>query len=296
MIDVVGPAGLHEPLPINCMGWLTQAERPTRFRGVQHGLANRKVGNFAPRMPGKANGGLTETEHERFDMADRPSTLYATALASEPELRRNPLYNGPCKIWNEDEARVILLGLLNYFGLGGNVSGLPPLSETLPGMSSRYCASDEAWMLAHAGVEYLWNALEGKTRRQYNILVNIQQALTNSYVKGRKDREDEWIAAEAERDTIRAREAYLSQPADDRPVYFIGDRDGDIKIGVSAEPHKRLKTLSNNHPGELTILALTTGGRDVERAYHQQFADHRKRGEWFTRAPEILAEIDRLSA
>jgi hypothetical protein len=48
-------------------------------------------------------------------------------------------------------------------------------------------------------------------------------------------------------------------------------------------------------PVRLSILALTTGARDVERSYHERFAAHRLHGEWFAPHPDILAEIDRLT-
>jgi len=295
VLDVVGPAGLHLAPPINALNWLTNGEAATQLRGARHCLANHQIGICAPRMPGKANEGLTETERMRFDVADQSYTFYANALAKSAEMHRSPHYKGPCGVWNEEEARVILSGLLDYFGLG-SMYGLPPIDGWVPGMSSSFMADDETWILAHAGVDYLKNALEGRTRRQYNILTMIRRMLNESYHRGRKDLEDEWMATETSRCANEAEEQFSSQPDDDRPVYFIGDVDGDIKIGVSGKPHERLRTLQINHPGTLSILALTTGGRDAEREYHQRFAEYRRRGEWFERHPDILAEIERLSA
>ena len=75
-------------------------------------------------------------------------------------------------------------------------------------------------------------------------------------------------------------------------VYFIGAEAGPIKIGVSCDPAKRLRTLQTGHPVPLMLLAVVPGGVGVERALHRKFADLRVRGEWFARSPELIAEID----
>lgn len=36
-------------------------------------------------------------------------------------------------------------------------------------------------------------------------------------------------------------------------------------------------------------------GADREAAYHWEYSAHRSHGEWFTRCPEMMAEIERLS-
>lgn len=78
--------------------------------------------------------------------------------------------------------------------------------------------------------------------------------------------------------------------------YFIGADHGPIKIGYSIDPPSRLRALQSSSPLVLTILATRAGGAARETAYHQQFAEHRLHGEWFTRTPEIEAEIARLTA
>jgi hypothetical protein len=77
--------------------------------------------------------------------------------------------------------------------------------------------------------------------------------------------------------------------------YFIGGEDGLIKIGHSIDPTGRLRDIQACSPVELSILATRQGGEMRERAYHWQFSNFRRRGEWFERAPAILAEIERLS-
>lgn len=83
--------------------------------------------------------------------------------------------------------------------------------------------------------------------------------------------------------------------ADTRAVYFIGWDDGPVKIGVAGDPKIRLATLQTACPYDLRIEAVTTGGITTEREYHCRFAGHRLRNEWFARAPEIQAEIERLN-
>jgi len=78
-------------------------------------------------------------------------------------------------------------------------------------------------------------------------------------------------------------------------VYFIGGDTGRIKIGMSVCPLERLAAFQLGSPIDLRIMALARGYFDVEDEYHSRFAEHRVRGEWFERHPDILAEIARLS-
>lgn len=77
-------------------------------------------------------------------------------------------------------------------------------------------------------------------------------------------------------------------------VYFIAGDIGAIKIGYSEYPLSRLGVLQTGSPIRLRIMALRRAPISVERQYHEQFAAHRLHGEWFTRCPEIEAEITRL--
>lgn len=77
-------------------------------------------------------------------------------------------------------------------------------------------------------------------------------------------------------------------------LYFIGAKEGPIKIGIAMNPAKRLKQLQTAYPHKLEILAILPGGARQECAYHARFAAHRLHGEWFTRCPEIESEIARL--
>lgn len=78
-------------------------------------------------------------------------------------------------------------------------------------------------------------------------------------------------------------------------VYFIQSPHA-IKIGRSNDSKRRLAVLQTSQSEPLRLVACTPGGRELETEYHRQFAKHRLHGEWFSPAPEILAEIARLNA
>jgi hypothetical protein len=83
---------------------------------------------------------------------------------------------------------------------------------------------------------------------------------------------------------------------DDKGVcYFIGGDVGAVKIGFTIDIKSRLRTIQANSPIPLRVLATRSGGETRERAYHCQFDEHRLHYEWFTRSPEIEAEISRLN-
>lgn len=86
------------------------------------------------------------------------------------------------------------------------------------------------------------------------------------------------------------------RPDDPRSVYFMGWRDGPIKIGLAINVKTRRDTLQVACPYELEVYATTAGGLLAEIDYHTRFDAHHLRGEWFERCPEIEAEIDRLKA
>lgn len=79
-------------------------------------------------------------------------------------------------------------------------------------------------------------------------------------------------------------------------VYFIQAETGQIKIGVARDIEKRFAALQTMSPVKLTLVAQCEGGQPAEFAYHKRFAAHRLHGEWFSRCPEIEAEIERLNA
>ena len=78
-------------------------------------------------------------------------------------------------------------------------------------------------------------------------------------------------------------------------IYFIR-APGAVKIGMAKDANRRLTVLQTSHPDNLELVATCEGGRALETEYHQRFADHRIRGEWFSPHPDILSEITRLNA
>jgi hypothetical protein len=112
---------------------------------------------------------------------------------------------------------------------------------------------------------------------------------------------EDHLAAETALARVRA---YLARPtpslrmspADRGCVYFIqADTGGPIKIGTALDVPRRLKKLQQANAEKLTVLCVRKGGRVTERKYHDRFASHRQRGEWFAGHPDILAEIERLT-
>lgn len=78
-------------------------------------------------------------------------------------------------------------------------------------------------------------------------------------------------------------------------VYFVQcGIDGPIKIGTTTNLSARLSSLRTSQPHGLAVLAIADGGRELEKAYHKQFAAHRTVGEWFNPHSDILCEVNRL--
>jgi hypothetical protein len=74
-------------------------------------------------------------------------------------------------------------------------------------------------------------------------------------------------------------------------VYMIrAGMGGDVKIGLAADPLKRLKALQTSNTAKLRLIRVLDGEADAEKALHRRFAALRKSGEWFAFAPEMLAK------
>lgn len=79
------------------------------------------------------------------------------------------------------------------------------------------------------------------------------------------------------------------RPADCRSVYFVRAANGLVKIGVSADPRGRLKSLQTASPVRLELALVLPGqGADGEAALHARFAAYRSHGEWFHNAPALV--------
>lgn len=76
-------------------------------------------------------------------------------------------------------------------------------------------------------------------------------------------------------------------------TYFVRRADGLIKIGFSAKPGRRVKSLAREH-GTLDVLAIVPCSVAGEFETHQQFADLRAEGEWFRSSPTLLAFIEAI--
>lgn len=80
--------------------------------------------------------------------------------------------------------------------------------------------------------------------------------------------------------------AYLYRGANQQPkfLYVIGDKQRNVcKIGISANPYERLKTLQTGYPWQLDIwleLQIENPAK-VEKILHTRFAEFRLNGEWF---------------
>lgn len=74
-------------------------------------------------------------------------------------------------------------------------------------------------------------------------------------------------------------------------VYVIGGERYLQKIGITIDPHARLKSLQATSGQPLGILLVASGNsfspRLVERAAHNRLAEWRREGEWFAVRPSI---------
>lgn len=87
-------------------------------------------------------------------------------------------------------------------------------------------------------------------------------------------------------------------PAPSQTVYFVSSGNGRIKIGISIDVEKRIKTLECAVGEKLSLLATIGGGRTVEAFLHDYFAENRLVGEWFDlsdRLRSFIAEKDAIA-
>lgn len=75
-------------------------------------------------------------------------------------------------------------------------------------------------------------------------------------------------------------------------IYFIQDTGSHaIKIGVSTDPERRLRSLQTATASKLVLLGVVPGDLSTEAELHRHFADYRLRGEWFRGAPPVLETV-----
>lgn len=97
-----------------------------------------------------------------------------------------------------------------------------------------------------------------------------------------------WICAECEWRVGERPDDELARPVVE-VVYYLRYRDR-VKIGTSANPRRRLATLTHDE-----LLAFERGGRRLEQRRHAQFAAHRHPGtEWFAVHDALLVHVGEL--
>jgi len=74
-------------------------------------------------------------------------------------------------------------------------------------------------------------------------------------------------------------------------IYFLQRADGAIKIGTTEQYYTRIYQLIREY-GDLDLLGLMDGGREIERQVHERFSHVRvKRTEWFMQSTDLLDYI-----
>ena len=75
-------------------------------------------------------------------------------------------------------------------------------------------------------------------------------------------------------------------------VYFFQDAALRVKIGQTADPRRRLRSLSSLTSHRLTVIGvmLSDDARAEEAAIHHTFAEYRLEGEWFDGT--VIAKLD----
>lgn len=238
-------------------------------------------------MDDRADITISLQEHGR-----RPDPVHYT----DQHLRRRSGYHGPWSDRPDDLAEAALKEAFTCLML----DPIQPPPSHLPGVPSGFKADEKVMRLLDLGIEYLCALANRQPRLQHKIYGEAREMLNRAFWAGIEERDGQ--LEKAINDNLRASQASYApvskcDPREKkRPVYFIGSDDGPIKIGVSHDPRRRLADLQRSSPAPLRILALTKGGFERENAYHLQFKGQRLYGEWFERCPEILAEIERLSA
>jgi DNA-binding XRE family transcriptional regulator len=64
-------------------------------------------------------------------------------------------------------------------------------------------------------------------------------------------------------------------------VYAIGDGEGRVKIGWSADPLRRLSKINSDCPGDAQLLGVIEATKEQETEAHELLAPWLVSGEWF---------------
>lgn len=79
-------------------------------------------------------------------------------------------------------------------------------------------------------------------------------------------------------------------------IYAIGDGEGRVKLGWSANPIKRRAAIDCGCPSETTLLGFIPATRAHEAETHALLAPWRLSGEWFRLEGPVAAFVDMLPA
>lgn len=75
-------------------------------------------------------------------------------------------------------------------------------------------------------------------------------------------------------------------------IYFAqAVSGGPIKIGYSADPITRIRSLGTGSQGRLRLLAMFPGQKADEWRLHDGLDEHRVNGEWFEDCDEVHASM-----
>ena len=69
--------------------------------------------------------------------------------------------------------------------------------------------------------------------------------------------------------------------------------DGNIKIGWSEDPIKRLQQHQTSNSRELRMLVYVKGSPDYEKEIHRKFQTSKTTGEWFKPDKRLLVHIEK---
>ena len=100
-----------------------------------------------------------------------------------------------------------------------------------------------------------------------------------------------WIARAIDDQKAERRERNQAAKDGNGFIYFIEAGDF-IKIGYTRSPVGRGIKMRTDNPLDLKLLHIEDGTFKREKLYHRHFAAIRKRGEWFHKAPDLLAFIE----
>lgn len=78
-------------------------------------------------------------------------------------------------------------------------------------------------------------------------------------------------------------------------VYFI-EMNEFIKIGFTTNLDRRMEDLAHGHPYEINLIHHIEGSFNTESDLHRKFKHLHVRGEWFSKAPDLLQYIEELKS